>query len=71
METHNETPRPAGSSMPAKLQSAVGVLDLSVAGDFLTTIDPEQRITYQTFDDDRKQKRASLVAPVIENDGNF
>jgi hypothetical protein len=36
------------------------VLDLSTADDFLSTIDPKRRITYQTFDD-RKQTGANLA----------
>jgi hypothetical protein len=52
-----------GLMTPSEIQIAACVLDLSVAEDFLATIDPERRITYQIFDD-RKQKGANLARVV-------
>ncbi len=64
-----------GLSTPAKPQRAARDLDLVVADDFLTTIDPKQRITFQTFADNRKRKDNSLACirqgPIAEYVSHF
>jgi P4 family phage/plasmid primase-like protien len=48
-------------STETPVQPVVRVLDVGAMQDFSETIDPDGRITYQTFDDNRRRKDQSLA----------